>query len=54
MKVVLFNGTTLIDDAYATAETLYNYSSATPLVATGKYGIAIKIANYWWLLSAEC
>jgi hypothetical protein len=54
MKVVLFNGTTLIDDASATAETMYNYSSATGGVATGKYGIAIKIAGYWFLLSAEC
>jgi hypothetical protein len=54
MKVVLFNGTTLIDDASATAETMYNYSSASGGVATGKYGIAIKVSTYWFLLSAEC
>lgn len=50
----MFNGTTFVNDAARTNVKVYNWSSGTPATPSGKYGVAIKLWGYWFLVSVEC
>lgn len=50
----LFNPPTFSDDPSRTNQTIYNMSSATGGVATGKYVMLVKWYNEWFIVAAEC
>lgn len=49
-----FNPPTFSDDPSRTNQKIYNFSSASGGVATGKYVLLIKWFNEWFIVAAEC
>jgi predicted amidohydrolase len=50
----LFNPPTFSSDASRTGITVYNFSSATGGIASGKYIMCTKWYNEWFVFAAEC
>lgn len=50
----LFNPPTFSDDPSRTNQKIYNMSSASGGVATGKYVMLVKWYNEWFIIAAEC
>lgn len=49
-----FNGTSFVANAARTNQKMYNFSAATSGIGSGKFGFAVQVWGFWFVIAVEC